>query len=133
MNVRWFVDQQERGGVPRELREMGGASRARWGRRCSPTTKPSDFPDSLVTATQPDAQAFCDALNVGHNALVNARWAGDQPERGGMLLKRLEMQRGFPDFDAAQRPSPLDALNVGHTALVKARRFVDQGSAAECF
>ena len=90
-----------------------------------------------MTATQPDAQAFCDALNVGHNALVNARWAGDQQERGGMLLKRREMKRDFPDSQVTStQPNGqalCDALNVGHTALVNARWFFDQGSATGCF
>ena len=120
MNARWFVGQQERGGMPPERREMERGS-----------------PDSMVTSTQSDDQALCDAPNVGHNALVDARWAGGQQERGGMLLKRREMKRDFPDSQVTSTQPDgqalCDALNVGHTALVNARWFVDQGSAVECF
>ena len=79
---------------------------------------------------QSDDQALCDALNVGHNALVNARWSGDQQERGGRLLERREMGRGFRDSLAtSMQPDDqalCDALNVGHVALMNARWFVDQ-------
>jgi len=42
-------------------------------------------------------EALCKVLNLGHTALVNARWFVEQHGRGGKLLKRQQMESDFPD------------------------------------